>query len=121
MTVLPIVDLLILFSWTTLAAGALLKVVNVTFSRAYTLVGFDPIDLLAISVSMLVFAIALIGRQWLKINEQAMPAAKRANHTLDAYDELRRDNGDATVPASTAGSSASAQPRQAWETRPLDT
>lgn len=112
MAVLPIVDLLILFSWTTLAAGALLKVGNVVFSKAWTLLGFDPMDLLAISVSMLIFSIALIGRQWLKANENAAPAARRANSTLDAYDEVRREEAQ-FADALQGGSS-----QQSWETRP---
>ena len=114
MAVLPIVDLMILFSWTTLAAGALLKVANVVFSKAWDLLGFAPLDLLMISVSMLIFAIALIGRQWLKANENAIPAARRANTTLDAYDEVRREEArrDAPAPEPAAPSG--------WETRPLE-
>ena len=115
MPVLPIVDLLILFSWTTLAAGALLKVANVVFSRAWKLIGFDPMDLLAISVSMLVFAIALIGRQWLKANENAMPAERRRDSTLDAYEQLREEQREGV------GANSSQPLPQGWETRPMDT
>ena len=114
MAVLPIVDLMILFSWTTLAAGALLKTTNVIFSKNWDLLGFAPLDLLMISVSMLIFAIALIGRQWLKANENVISATRRANATLDAYDEVR---GDETRRERTAHQ-ASVQP--AWETRPLE-
>ena len=114
MAVLPMVDLLICVSWTTLAAGTLLKVGNVVFAKAWALLGFAPMDLLAISVSMLIFAIALTGRQWLKANENAAPAARRANSTLDAYDEVRREE----VEQRDAPQGAPLQ--QGWEARPLE-
>ena len=102
MPILPLVDLLILFASWILAFGALLKLYNVVWSQSAAPLGFAPLDLLLISVSMLVFAIALIGRQWLKANESSMLAGQRASTTLDAYREARGAVAGASAEGATA-------------------
>ena len=93
MPILPIIDLLILLAWTTLAAGGALKLVNVALARYWTLLGFAPFDLLMISAVLLVFALTLVGRTWVKANDPALLAAQRADATREAYAELVAENG----------------------------
>jgi hypothetical protein len=89
MPILPVIDLLILLAWTTLAAGAALKVINLALAKYWTLFGFAPFDLLMITGVLLVFALTLVGRTWVKANDPGVLAARRAEATRDAYAELR--------------------------------
>ena len=126
MPILPLVDLVILFASVILGLGAVLKLYNVVWVASAAPLGFSPLDLLLIAVAMLVFALALVGRQWLKANEQAA-AGQRASSTLDAYREARMTagDGDPRTPHATPSVGASALPTRGaeapagWETRPL--
>ena len=89
MPILPIIDLLILLAWTSLAAGGALKLANVVFSKFWALLGFAPFDFFLIAGVLLVFALTLIGRTWVKANEPGVLAAKRADATREAYAGLR--------------------------------
>ena len=111
MPILPIIDLLILLAWTSLAAGASLKLVNLAFAKYWTLMGFAPFDLLMITGVLLVFALTLVGRTWVKVNEPSVLAAKRADATRDAYAELTTEPSEPRP--------APAQPA-AWQQRSLD-
>ena len=62
MPILPIIDLLILVAWTALAAGGVLKLVNLAFAQSFMLLGFAPLDLLIIAAVLLVFA--LVAALW---------------------------------------------------------
>ena len=110
MPILPIIDLLILVAWTMLAAGGALKLANVAFARYWTLFGLAPLDLLTISGVLLVFALTLVGRTWVKANDPAVLAAQRADATREAYAELRGENGEAP---------AVQEPTSSWQTRQI--
>ena len=110
MPILPIIDLLILLAWTSLAAGAVLKLVNLAFAQYWTLLGFAPLDLLMITSVLLVFALTLVGRTWVKSNEPGVLASRRADATRDAYAELRPESAPEPLPA----------PQAAWQQRSLE-
>lgn len=106
MPILPIIDTLILLSWTTLTVGGVLKVCNTTFGVHWQLVGMAPSDMLVIGLTMLVFSIALIGRTWVKSNDPGVLAERRANSTLEAYAKMKRDSADERVGAEPSGATA---------------
>ncbi|MEE2663116.1 MAG: hypothetical protein VX681_03285 [Myxococcota bacterium] len=110
MPILPIIDLLILLAWTSLAAGAALKLVNIVFSRFWTLLGFAPLDFFMITAVLLVFALTLVARTWVKANDPAVLAARRADATREAYADLRPDATAAKQPH--AARTGVWQPRQ---------
>ena len=89
MPMLPIIDLLILLAWTSLAAGGALKLINIVFAKFWTLLGFAPFDFFMITSVLLVFALTLVARTWVKANDPAVLAARRADATREAYAELR--------------------------------
>jgi len=86
---LPMIDLLILLAWTSLAAGGMLKFVNLVFSKAWSLLGLAPFDFFMISGVLLVFALTLVGRTWVKLNDPGGRPVQRAEATNAAYAELR--------------------------------
>ena len=77
MPVLPLIDLLILVGWTTLSIGAVLKAIYVSTSYRPTFLGLAPFDLLLVAGCVLLFAVALAARTWVKANEPGMLAARR--------------------------------------------
>ena len=108
MPILPIIDLLILLAWTSLAAGGVLKLVNIVFSQFWTLLGFAPFDFFMISAVLLVFALTLVGRTWVKANEPGLLAAKRAAAAREAYAELRSPAATSEGEAGAAGTASTA-------------
>jgi hypothetical protein len=86
---LPMIDLLILLAWTSLAAGGMLKFVNLVFSKAWSLLGLAPFDFFMIAGVLLVFALTLVGRTWVKLNDPGVRPVQRAEATKAAYSELR--------------------------------
>ena len=103
MPILPLIDLLILLSWTTLIAGGLLKAVNLVFSEHFELLGLTSMDLLTMALAMLVFALALIGRTWVKLHEPGVLAGQRRNQTLEAYERMQRQEPSEDGQAPVAG------------------
>lgn len=98
MPLLPIIDLLILLAWTSLAAGGLLKFVNLAFSKYWTLLGLSPFDFFMIGAVMLIFALALVGRSWVKLNDPGVRSEQRAERTRAAYSEVRREAPESVSP-----------------------
>ncbi len=85
MPILPLIDLLILIGWTSLFAAFVLKAVWLSTSYAPRLFGMSPFDLVVSAGVMLLFALALAARQWVKSFEAAQRAeAQRVNDALDA-------------------------------------
>ena len=74
--ILPIVDLLILVGWSTLFAGALLKMIYLSTSYRPTLLGMTPMDCVLVAGVMLLFAVALAARTWVKANEPGILARR---------------------------------------------
>jgi membrane protein implicated in regulation of membrane protease activity len=101
--ILPVVDLLIVGAWTLMIIGAFLKAIYISTSYRPTVLGFTPIDFVVVAALALLFAIALIGRTWIKANQQQLAGGRRrVPHDLggepaELYgeaEELRGGRGD---------------------------
>ena len=77
MTVLPLVDLLILIGTGSVAVGFVLKSVALTTTYNPTFLGFSSLDMLLISLLCFGFALVLVARTWLKLNEPHLQALER--------------------------------------------
>jgi len=78
MSILPLLDALILFGWTSLVAGGLLKAVYVTTHYRPTLLGLSPIDFLGLAVVAFLLALTLAARTWVKAAEPELLRRRRA-------------------------------------------
>ena len=89
MPILPIVDLLILMAWTVLFGAFGLKLIASTTSYRPLLFGLGPLEMTLIAAVLLLFAIALAARSWLRSQETESSGARvRAASTLQAYSEV---------------------------------
>ena len=88
MPVLPLIDLLLLAGWTSLLVAFVLKAVYVTTSYRPTILTLTPNDFLEVTIAMMLFAIALAARTWVKSQEPATTAARRRDETLAAWNKL---------------------------------
>ena len=88
------IDLLILLAWPSLAGGGLLKFVNLVFSKSWTLLGLLPFDFFMIAGVMLVFALTLVGRTWVKLNDPGVRPGQRAEVSQATYSDRRGDSDD---------------------------
>lgn len=77
MPILPLVDLLILLGTGSLVIGFLLKAIAITTIYRPTLLGFSSSDFALIAALCMGFAIVLIGRTWLKLNEPELALRRR--------------------------------------------
>lgn len=93
MLVLPLIDLLILCGWTVLSIGAVLKVVYVTTSYRPLLLGLSPMDCAIAAAVLLLFAVALAARTWVKLNEALLVAARRSLRAGGVIDAVQ-SNGE---------------------------
>ena len=94
MPILPIVDLMILMAWTSLLGAFVLKAIRVTTSYDPSLFGLGPMELTFVAAVLLLFALTLTARTWLKERESVGRAARdRAAGTLEAYSALRAAPG----------------------------
>ncbi len=90
MPILPIVDLMILTAWTSLLGAFVLKAIRVTTSYNPDLFGMGPMELTLVAGVLLLFALALTARTWLKAREFAQSSPRdRAAETLEAYSALK--------------------------------
>ena len=69
MPILPLIDLLILAGWSSLAVGAVLKAVSVTTVYRPTLLTLTPMDFIVVTAICFGFALTLAARTWVKLNE----------------------------------------------------
>ncbi len=102
MPVLPMIDLLILLGWTSLALGGVLKAISVTTNYRPDIMTLGPLEFLQLAGIFLLFALALAARTWVKANEPEIIAKQRRVSTLHAvaratseYDAAPRAYGDA--------------------------
>ena len=86
MPVLPLVDLLILLGTLSLVVGVLLKSIAILTVFQPALLGFTSLDFVVIAGVCMGFALTLVARTWLKLNENS-PAVVRGRY--DA--EFRRE------------------------------
>jgi hypothetical protein len=77
MTVLPLVDLLILFGTGCAAIGFILKFIALTTIYRPTFLSFSSLDMLLLSALGFAFALVLTARTWLKLNEPHLQALQR--------------------------------------------
>ncbi len=69
MPILPLIDLLILVGWSSLAVGSVLKAVAVTTVYRPTLLTLTPMDFVVVAAICFGFALTLAARTWVKLNE----------------------------------------------------
>lgn len=111
MPILPIIDLLILMAWTVLFGAFGLKLIALTTSYTPALFGLGPFEFTVIAAVLLLFAIALASRTWLRAQESKNSGARmRAASTLQAYSEVQEQVRRAESEAN--GSDSSARPDQ---------
>ena len=119
--VLPLMDMLILAGWSSLAIGFVLKAVAALTRWQPTILTLSPIDFLSIAVTAFLFAIALAARTWVAEQQPAVSAQRRKQQTLDAYAALHSADtgaevsdarGDFAAPAPQATEARVAEPAQ---------
>ncbi|MCP4035825.1 MAG: hypothetical protein GY733_02725 [bacterium] len=84
MPVLPMIDLLILMGWTSLALGGVLKAIAVTTNYRPDILSLGPLEFLELAAIFLLFALALAARTWVKANEPEILAQRRRVSSLRA-------------------------------------
>ncbi len=105
MPVLPIVDLLILMGTGSLVVGFILKAINISTLYNPTVLGFSSMDFVVIAGVCLGFALTLVARSWLKMNEphllamQSRLAADQARRRAQELEET--SNGMLGEPSET--------------------
>ena len=77
MSVLPLIDALILFGWSSLLAGLVLKVIYVTTVYRPSVFGLRPLELAFVAGLCLLFALTLAARTWVKAVEPELARRRR--------------------------------------------
>jgi hypothetical protein len=67
--VLPFIDLLILFAWTSLIWAALHKALHLALALQFKVLGLGPFEFVVMAGVSLLFALALAARVWVRANE----------------------------------------------------
>jgi hypothetical protein len=110
MPILPLVDLFILFGTGSFAIGALLKAIEITTHYHPSILGFSSADFALITGVCFAFALTLVARTWLKLNEPrllALQSRLRADEAQRRARELDLANGRTPAePAPSAGPGA---------------
>jgi hypothetical protein len=81
---------LILIGWTSLMTGCVLKAIQLTTHFRPRLLGMGPAELVIAAGVMLLFALTLAARTWVKANEPRILAARRRG-------DLRERDADLAV------------------------
>jgi hypothetical protein len=89
MPILPLVDLFILVGSGCFALGTLLKVIEVTTHYHPSVLGFSSMDFALMTAVCFGFALTLVARTWLKLNEPRLLALQRRLHAEDAHRRVR--------------------------------
>lgn len=92
MPVLPMIDLLLLMGWTCLATGGIMKAIAITTNYRPAILTFGPYELYQIAVLLLLFAVALAARTWVKAHEPEMLARRRRVGTLHAVTRANEES-----------------------------
>ncbi len=96
MPILPLIDLLILAGWSSLAVGAVLKAVAVTTVYRPTLLTLTPMDFIVVAAICFGFALTLAARTWVKLNEPRLIHIQRRR--AEAQARRRAPEGDSDEP-----------------------
>jgi hypothetical protein len=88
MPALLVIDALIFLGWSSLSIAMFLRSIYITTSARPAPFGLYPRDCLTIAVVLLLFALTLAGRTWVKANEPELLARRRRAPLAEAgYDE----------------------------------
>jgi len=91
MPILPIIDLLIVSGWTMLFLAFGLKAIYLTTSYRPLLLGLGPLELVVMTAVLMLFALTLAARTWVKSHEDKSAAlARRAEATMEAFTNVQR-------------------------------
>ena len=89
MPVLPLVDLFILMGTAALGIGFILKAVDISTHFRPTILGFSSLDFLLIAAVCMGFALTLVARTWMKLNEPRMADLRRRLSREEARRRVR--------------------------------
>ena len=89
MPILPLVDLFILLGSGSFAIGVLLKVIEVATHYHPSLLGFTSSDFALITGVCFAFALTLVARTWLKLNEPRLLALQSRLRAEEAHRRAR--------------------------------
>jgi hypothetical protein len=92
MPMLPMIDLLLLLGWTCLAVGGIMKAILITTNYRPAIFTFGPYEFYEIAILLLLFAVALAARTWVKANEPEILARRRRVSTLHAVSRANNDD-----------------------------
>ena len=77
MPVLPLVDLFILMGTAALGVGFILKAIDISTHFRPTILGFSSLDFLLIAAVCMGFALTLVARTWMKLNDPKLANLQR--------------------------------------------
>jgi len=117
MPVLPLIDLLILLGWTSLALGGVLKAISVTTSYRPEILTLGPVEFLLLAGISLLFALTLAARTWVKANEPELIARQRRVSTLQAVERATADLDESREMRGDTGAREAALPGAGLPTR----
>lgn len=89
MPILPLVDLFILLGSASFAIGFLLKAIEVTTHYHPSVLGFSSSDFALITGVCFAFALTLVARTWLKLNEPRLLALQNRLRVEEAHRRAR--------------------------------
>lgn len=89
MPILPLVDLFILIGSGCFGVGTLLKVIEVTTHYHPSVLGFSSMDFALMTAVCFAFALTLVARTWLKLNEPRLLSLQRRLHAEEAHRRVR--------------------------------
>ncbi len=99
MLVLPLIDLMILLGTASLGVGFVIKVINLSTRYSPSIFGFNSLDFVVIAGIFFTFALTLVARSWMKLNEPRLQSLRRDTLAADArlraaQHELGENGGD---------------------------
>lgn len=110
MPILPLVDLFILLGSGSFAVGVLLKVIDIATHYSPTLLGFSSSDFALITAVCFAFALTLVARTWLKLNEPRLLALQSRLRAEEAHRRVREmELANSTPPEVASGGRGAAR------------
>ena len=85
MSMLPLIDLLILMGWTSLAIGSVLKAAAITTVYRPTILTLSSVDFLVVTAICFGFALTLAARTWVRLNEPRLLQLNRRRAQASAH------------------------------------
>ena len=94
MLILPLIDLLILSGTGMLVVGFVLKAVAITTMYRPTVLGFSSTDFVVLCGVCWIFALTLVARSWVRLNEPRIMAARREMMLARARQQAHEQEGE---------------------------